>query len=72
LPVAVSVGRASIGHLPLAGADLAGDLCLHDLGGDHRHGLAQEVAVLVDQGLGDDLAGRHALSLGHRGASFRR
>src|SRR4029077_13550194 len=39
--------------------------------GDHRHALAQEVGVLLDQGLGYDPGARHALALGHRGASFR-
>lgn len=37
-----------------------------DLGRDLR--LPQEVGVLGDQGPGDDLGGRHALLLGHRGA----
>lgn len=69
--VAVSVGRACLADLSFAGADLAGDLGLHDLGGNHRHALAQEVGVLLDQGLGYDPGARHALALGHRGASFR-
>ncbi len=67
LPITVAMGGATGAALASPGADLAGDLCLHQLGGDHRHGIAQEVGVLFDQGLGDDLGGRHALPLGHRG-----
>jgi hypothetical protein len=67
-PVAVPVARARLAHLASTGADLARDLGLHQLGGDHRHRLAQEVGMLGDQGLGDDLGGRHASALGHRGA----
>ena len=62
------MGGPGLGDLTLAGADLALDLGLHDLGGDHRHALAQEVGVLVDQRLGYDPGARHALALGHRGA----
>jgi hypothetical protein len=69
--VAVAVGRPPLAHLTLAGADLGRDLRLHQLGGHGRDRLAQEVGVLGDQGPGDDLGGRHALALGHRGASFR-
>jgi len=72
LPVAVPMCGPVGAALAAPGADLGRDLGLHQLGGDHRHRLAQEVAVLGDQGLGDDLGGRHALALGHRGASFRR
>jgi len=67
LPVAVAVCCSLHASLSPPGADLAGDLGLHQLRGDHRHRLAQEVGVLGDQGLGDDLGGRHALALGHRG-----
>lgn len=68
LPVAVSVCCPLGAPLAPGSADLAGNLGLHQLGGDHRHRVAQEVGVLGDQGLGDDLGGRHALLLGHRGA----
>jgi hypothetical protein len=40
-PVAVSVGRPRNGDLASAGADLGGDLRLHQLGGDRRHRLPQ-------------------------------
>ena len=70
LPVAVAVSAPGLRNLALAGADLAGDLGLHDLRGDHRHALAQEVGMLLDQRLGYDPGARHALVLGHRGVPF--
>ena len=70
-PIAVAVGGPGLRHLAPPGADLGGDLGLHQLPGDHRHRLPEEIGVLLDQGLGHDLGARHALPLGHRGASFR-
>ena len=59
------------GPLAAGGADLLGDLRLHQLLADPAQALAQEVeALLVVEQVADDLLGRHPLRLGHRGAPF--
>src|SRR6266508_7019256 len=62
---------APTGPLAAGGADLLGDLRLHQLLADPAQALAQEVeALLVVEQVADDLLGRHPLRLGHRGAPF--
>jgi hypothetical protein len=51
----------------VAGADLLGDLGLHQLAAQPRHRLAHDVAVLVVEQLADQLVGGHPVVLGHRG-----
>jgi hypothetical protein len=48
-----SVSRSLQAPLSPRSADLIGNLRLHRLSDDHRHRLAQEIAVLGVQGLGD-------------------
>src|SRR5680860_1395249 len=71
LPFPLRSAWCQLSRSPRGRRDSARDLGLHQLRGDHRHRLREEIGVLVDQGLGDDLGGRHAWALGHRGASFR-
>ena len=41
----------------MLGADLSADLGLHQLGGDDRHRLLEEIAVLIKQRPTDELLG---------------
>ena len=67
LAVAVAVRRALRRLLMAAGADLLGDLGLHELAHEPGERLAQNVGVLIAHELAYELVQRHAL-LGHRGA----
>jgi hypothetical protein len=52
------------------GADLGGDLGIHQLGDQPRDALAQHVGVLAGQQLVDQLGSSHPGPVGHRGVSF--
>jgi len=54
-------------RLTVWGADLGGDLGLHQLTRDQRDRVAHEVAVLARHHLGDDIGSGHPLAFGHRG-----
>jgi len=54
-----------------AGADLLGDLGLHELADEPGERLTQDVGVLIAQQLAYELVEAQAL-LGHRGAPYRR
>ena len=53
------------------GADLRRDLALHQLAGDQRDRLADEILKPTITHLRDDIGNRHALTFGHRGVSIR-
>ena len=69
-PVAVALGDPVWGALAKLGADLGGDLGLHQLGDHPGHALAQHISVLARQQLVGNLRGGHPGPLGHRGAPF--
>jgi len=69
-PVAVAVRPSLRAHLAASGADLSRDLRLHQLARDELDRLAQEVARLAGEHLGNDIGNGHAVVLGHRGAPF--
>jgi hypothetical protein len=54
----------------VAGADLRRDLRLHQLARDQTDRLAQEIAGLTREYIGNDIGNGHAVTLGHRGAPF--
>ena len=58
-------------NLAQLGADLAADLALHQLTGDQRDRLPDEILKPTIHRLGDDIGNRHALTFGHRGVSIR-
>jgi len=66
------VGEALGADLTQLGADLDGDLGLHQLVGDQCDRLAHEVAVLARHDLGDDVGSSHSVAFGHRGVSSHR
>ena len=49
------------------GADLSRDLAFHQLAGDQRDRLPDEILKSTIHRLGDDIGNRHALTFGHRG-----
>jgi len=55
-------------HLAAAGADLDRHLGLHQLAGDDRHRLANEVALLAGEHVGNNIRNSHPSVFGHRGA----
>src|SRR4029450_3386733 len=69
-PVAVAVGHSLGGALAELGADLRGDLGLHQLGGHPRRAVAQHIGVLISEQLVRQLGSGHPGPLGHRGAPF--
>ncbi|CAN5776519.1 hypothetical protein BH20ACT14_BH20ACT14_10060 [soil metagenome] len=66
--VAVAVRRALGRDFAVGGADLGRHLRLHQLAGDDRHRLADEVAVLASEHVGNDIRNSHPCLFGHRGA----
>ena len=62
------MGGAILGALAVLGADQLGDLGVHQPLHEPPERLAQEVGVVLLEQVADDLIGRHALPLGHRGA----
>src|SRR4029450_6540297 len=69
-PVADAVGHSLGGALAELGADLRGDLGLHQLGGHPRRAVAQHIGVLISEQLVRQLGSGHPGPLGHRGAPF--
>src|SRR5690606_29270437 len=67
LAVAVPVRGALGGLLVQAGADLRGDLGLHELADEPGERLAQDVGMVIAHELAYELVQTHA-HLGHRGA----
>ena len=53
------------------GADLATDFALHQLAGDQRDRLTNEILKPTIHRLRDDIGNRHDLTIGHRGVSNR-
>jgi hypothetical protein len=70
--VAVALGEPVGAALAELGADLGGDLGLHQLLGHPGHALADHVGVLVGHELVGKLGSGHPWPLGHRGVSLRR
>ena len=68
-PIAVALRHALAGDLTELGADLPGDLGLHQLGDHPRDALAHDIGVLAAHQLVDHLRSGHPPLLGHRGAS---
>ena len=54
--------------LPQLSTNLSADLGLHQLAGDQRDRLANEILKPTIHRLGDDIGNRHPLTFGHRGA----
>ena len=59
-PIAVAMRHAFCGHLAMRGTDLRRDLGVHQLRGDQRHRLLEQVAMLVQQRSAKELLRRHA------------
>jgi hypothetical protein len=57
-------------NLTELGPDLRRDLALHQLAGDQRDRLTNEIVKPTVHRLGDDIGNRHALTSGHRGVSI--
>ena len=68
-PIAIAMRDPVRRDLPELGADLPGDLRLHQLGHHPRDALAHDIGVLAAHQLVDHLRSGHPPLLGHRGAS---
>ena len=69
--IPIAVRRPCLGrYLSQPGADLIADLGVHDLAGDQRDRLPDEILKPPITHLRNDIGNRHALTFGHRGVSI--